>query len=104
MPTGEPRALFDPTDSRDQDAGVPLPEFDPHALRRMRQRRIAREQVQHVIENFDSIRKAQTYRSGQTPADILTGTTADGRRLDVYVDPDTDLENQPAYVRTAAWA
>jgi hypothetical protein len=63
----------------------------------MRQRKIPKEAVEAVLENYHTSRPAPR-RSGEPATVIYTGDYQ-GRHLKVYVERDTD----PAKIRTAVW-
>jgi hypothetical protein len=63
----------------------------------MRQRHISGADVEFVLANYDTRRRAQLIR-GRPAAEIFIATVR-GRRLRVYAEEDTD----PIYVTTVAW-
>lgn len=65
-------------------AGGTIYGFKRHALNRMAQRRIKRQDVEHVLENYDI---SHTDVKGNL---CLTGNLIDGRRLRVVVAKDSN--------------
>lgn len=74
------------------------PRYVPYTRRRMAERGITEEDVEYVLEHYDTRRPAPPYRTGNKPSEIYVGDRG-ARRLKVYVERGSN----PPSIKTVVW-